>query len=209
LLIVDCQLLSRSHTTSASPKSTIQNHQSPIINALRVALNLALRPTRRRRLTSRITNVDYGRDEGWDQGLPVPLHHIQPRSDPPSAGSLELGAGGGDVDQHWYAMGPRFDASVDLQWPFSTRDSASGPDLVGTPLPRVPDIRCCTGARIRLRRDIHRGIPGNARERIPTRLESAVGCCFARKTHSMLSCMDALAQSLAQHARQRVRTCAW
>jgi hypothetical protein len=32
LIIVDCRVLSRIHTASAFPKSTIQNQQFPIIN---------------------------------------------------------------------------------------------------------------------------------------------------------------------------------
>jgi hypothetical protein len=46
--------------------------------------------------------------------------------------------------------------------------------LVGTPLPRVPDIRSCAQYAMRLRSDIHRGNSGNARQRVPTRWESAV-----------------------------------
>jgi hypothetical protein len=72
--------------------------------------------------------------------------------------------------------------------PVSTRDSASEPELVGTPLPRVPDIRCGTGERMRLRRDNYRGIPGSARERIPTGLQSAVGCGCAARPRDMTGC---------------------
>jgi very-short-patch-repair endonuclease len=41
----------------------------------------------------------------------------------------------------------------------------------------------------------------NHQQRIPTRLESAVGCGFAGKTHIMVHCMDGLAQHPIQHAR--------
>jgi hypothetical protein len=46
-----------------------------------------------------------------------------------------------------------------------------------------------TGTTIRLRRDIHRGIPGNARQRVPTRLESAVGWASLEKRIPCWHCM--------------------
>ena len=101
-----------------------------------------------------------------------------------------------------FAVNGECSMNAPVQWPFSTRAACPDLCLVGTPpLPRVPDIRSRANCAIRLRRDIRRGISGNARQRVPTALESAVGCGFAGKTHSMVQCMDLLDPVAIQHTR--------
>ena len=65
---------------------------------------------------------------------------------------------------------------------FSTRDSAVGPELVGTPLPRVPDIRCGIRHKKTFFRMRHSANVTDAQQRVPTGLESAVGCGHGYKT---------------------------